>query len=579
MTYVALPDQGSSPQRQDGARPGEPIAIREKAAGKRVGKRERKRASPIGRLTERLLARVFWWYILDVCSAAASRSHSSTVFRSGKNSADTGTTWKPAAPYSWLRIRHVSREWRSIALAHPELSSQIFLTHPECVQDMLNRLGTATFSVYDAMLDYTTKNKDRVATSCKLVLAHADRIVHGSFTFVEEMFSEGYVVPYAKLYNAETLKLVSLPGASAPFLSNLHLPQLLQLSCSLPIHTLDAPSLRALSLVGSAGNTTTADELLTLLETGIPGLEELVLDLALAEDESWPHIHDETLEMAPWSSVTLPWLRQVRIRARYATTALHFLYRVVHSPATAVDLSFTHVSQSVHSYCDCLSTMLLDMIDGWSTLDDLPFCSLCIESSGNKPHGAFTLALSQHNLTLDGATHTCDAFFRLSADAAEPIDQTFFLAILPALPLDRITSAAIHTSGAFWHMLNWTELLHALPALEDLRLAYETHRGPWPRGGVRAHAGDDALVPRLRTLSVHEARVYHLDPSHSVPLAQFAQGIAARSELAQREGAPGVAVRVSRDAMVPWPRTVARSKVSRWISAILPSRAAGRVRR
>lgn len=45
-------------------------------------------------------------------------------------------------PYSWLKIRHVCRLWRAIALDTPTLSTKVVVSRPGCVEEMLRSSGT-----------------------------------------------------------------------------------------------------------------------------------------------------------------------------------------------------------------------------------------------------------------------------------------------------------------------------------------------------------------------------------------------------------------------------------------------------
>ncbi|GJE89292.1 hypothetical protein PsYK624_053890 [Phanerochaete sordida] len=579
MTYTNLPDSSSYnlPQARS-EQPGGSLGRKYKATVKSE-RRGHSSSFPIEQLSVDLLIRCLHWYIVGVCEAAARHSHSSKLFHleDGHILEDT----RGPAPYSWLAIRHVCRAWRKIALTYPQLSAHIFLTRPECVQDLLGRVGPVEITVYDASIEYNTKHRARVADSCSLILAHFAQVAHGRLCVMDDTLAKELSEALGdRSCNARSLALVftQLGIRQSPFPAGAHFPELRELSChnmALPNLALNAPRLRALRLTSDIGmNMLSADVLALLGSTS--GLEELVLDGILAESETWPHVHEVDPETARWHTVTLPTLRLLRVSTQYATTAMFFLHQVLHPATTALDISFASLGRDLHVYCDCLVAIVLDKIDAWLSLDKLPFRCLSLACTGTKHKGSFLLRLSQDDFNLDPSTPTREIpFFQLSSQGAEPVDQTFFVALVHALPLaDSITSASITQSGGYWHMLNWAELLTSLTQLEVLRLGYETHRGPARRAAPsrKISALDPAaLAPRLRLLAVSEARVSHLDPSHSVPLAQLAFALSARADSARRAGdTHGLVVQVERDGMLPWPR-LPQSKVSRWLGSLLPS--------
>ena len=91
----------------------------------------RKPVSLVERLPGELIAEIFLWCILSVCSAASRFSYSFPSDPPIPN-LDAALAISPT-PYSWLVIRHVCRAWREVALTYPQLSTHIFLTRPECI--------------------------------------------------------------------------------------------------------------------------------------------------------------------------------------------------------------------------------------------------------------------------------------------------------------------------------------------------------------------------------------------------------------------------------------------------------------
>lgn len=392
---------------------------------------------PILQLPEELLANIFYCYIIDICVAASFQSLS---FLPDDLLGAPADGYIPP-PYAWLKIRHVCHAWREIALNYPELSTHIFLTRPECVQDMLSRSGTLPLYIYDLSRNYTDDNQERVIASSKLVLKHLNRISRGRLIFLDNsMVEETQQAFQDRTCIASSLRLVFLefiPSVS-PISSSSRFPELRELSCykfnlvmsSVPLH---APRLQILNL-SECDEPTRADDLLAFL-AHIPTLEYLIIHLVLLEHDDWPHL-DETVPRNSEYRITLPNLRRLTIVSQHASTGLSFLNRITHPPNTSMELTFQTLSEGVHASCDCLLRLLQAKTSAWNEIEAPPMRNLSIACIGAPSDGTLSIELWK-----DGPKHPpseaftrSDPFFSLSIFCITCEQKHLLTSIVQALP-------------------------------------------------------------------------------------------------------------------------------------------------
>ncbi|EKM60247.1 uncharacterized protein PHACADRAFT_203493 [Phanerochaete carnosa HHB-10118-sp] len=520
-------------------------------AGRKRPERDTYPGLQIARLPEELLAEVFYWYILDVCIAAARCSYSSIAL-SVEESSYKHLFCAPK-PYSWIIIRHVCRVWRQVALTYPRLSTHIFLTRPECVEDLLSRAGTLPLHIYDPGFTYVRKNLDCVAASCRRVQTHIDRISHGTLILENSAANancQASVSP-AKICKAQSLRILFLSelfSASNTLPPDLHFPELQDLSCYNYAITALRPMLTALQLRTlklAHCNPIPASDLIALLGP-LQALEELVLDMAILTDEDWPHL-DGNASTELQHKITLPNLRALRLTDTCAATGLYFLHRIVRPPTTSLHLSFIWLSQVSHISCDCLSTLVFRMVDDWSHLEASPIRTLQMSgSSGASDYFNLRLWQTRQPVSRPDPPGTGSPFFQLSAQSGQ---RAVFAGLLRRLPLAGVKSALVLQWTVGWNVVDWETLFGAMPALEELALYYElvdTSRSP---RHVFAPRDTRALCPRLKVLHVHESHPRHAHCGHLhvpivpedlppdfVTLAHFGRGFALRGEHEKQTG-------------------------------------------
>ncbi|GJE89271.1 hypothetical protein PsYK624_053680 [Phanerochaete sordida] len=547
---------------------------------------------PVEQLPEELLAKIFLWHILDVCAATAAASHSFTFFRSDDDHLPITGRSSPA-PYSWLKIRHVCRAWRRVALAYPQLSTHIFLTRPECVLDLLDRSGALHLSIYDPSLDYTYANKENVAESCKLVLAHADRIRHGCLPLPDDLTIYEAQEAFSGTRGRTLCLRLMFTGygqTSSPFSSTADFPQLQELSCynyniTIPGHIPSTPHLRTLNLAGCF-DSIPADDLLILLGS-MPNLEQLSLDLVVVENGDWPHLDEPDLAVGKKHKASLPSLQRLRLCGRFATSSLFFLRQIEYPPSTSLDLCFWACSQAAHSRCSCLTTLLMAIADRWTGFDESPYHHLSLTCPSTKSEGSFHTQLwhADAESFVQECHNGTSNFFRMAFYSVDAEQRSAIYAFLHALPhLPQLRSANIAEWGVFWDTAPWVRLLGAMPALQKLNLMYEvprTHRYT-PLLDV------DALCPSLSELNVVESRMWRLTrrrrpaapadaPASGVTLADIAHGLASR-DMGEGEdkldAEAKLGVNFSSRAAIHWPRTLRRLQCTRfasWLEERLPT--------
>ena len=85
--------------------------------------------------------------------------------------------WPEVGPYTWIRVTHVCRYWRDVALASPLLWSDIVLTcDQECLETMLTRSQQVALSVQSYTSSCSGEACPAPIRSLRLVLMHLFRI-------------------------------------------------------------------------------------------------------------------------------------------------------------------------------------------------------------------------------------------------------------------------------------------------------------------------------------------------------------------------------------------------------------------
>ena len=507
----------------------------------------RQPAFPIMRLPGELIAEVFSWCILGVCSAASRFSFSVTngIFIPSFHNAFADSP----APYSWLVIRHVCRAWRQVALAYPQLSAHIFLTRPECVQDMLSRAGTLPLHIYDPSSPFVRSNLNDVVASSILAMRHLEHISYGSLIFRDDVGNVEQGLTRGKISIARSLHLMlwqhrDSPGFPIP---GFCFPELRDLSlCHVSISGIrgmfPVQHLRTLKLVQC--EPIAIDRLIALIKPA-QCLEELVLSRSMEARESWPHIYGSHSTANFRGGVVLPHLRHLHFFEKSAAAALFFLYHIVHPSSTTIHLTFNSFSQGAHADCECLLMMLLAKIDNWSESENASVQSMRLgvfDWDDMFKHLQVKLWRNRLPSTTLVDLSECDSpFFELVLGAGH---RAFFTGLLRRLPLAHVISASLVHNAIVWDVVDWEELLAVLPSVRELGLKYYTTGSPnLQLYQIEPHGSDGSdahiLCPRVEVLHIREEHwnTEPLDepivqelPQNALTLARLAQGLVARSE-------------------------------------------------
>lgn len=221
---------------------------------------------------------------------------------------------RTASPYHWLRITHVCRHWRELALGSPRFWSTIYLTHrSSCIDEMLARARQAPLTIRSTNVQVS---EDIV----KHVLQHLHRIVTFDLRLPPVLTELGDSVPAPLLQN---LVIRSNGGYRDMFPSgSANLLQRFFTACELPnLKSLDISgfsircwntallksTLTHLRLHGSAVlSTLTFDHVLDSLES-MPLLEELDIKDVL------PHMSENELPDEVTRVANLPNLRTLKV--------------------------------------------------------------------------------------------------------------------------------------------------------------------------------------------------------------------------------------------------------------------------
>ncbi|EKM60328.1 uncharacterized protein PHACADRAFT_23708 [Phanerochaete carnosa HHB-10118-sp] len=485
--------------------------------------------SPIARLPGEILAEAFCWHILAVCSAAERKLYPA---KDDFICPDVKPSYvSPPAPYSWLRIRHICRAWREVSLIYPELSTHIFLIHPECVQDLLSRSGTLPLHIYMSSSMFTYTQMSNVAASCGLLSAHFERIYYGSVPIPEDIV---YSQPQPLMGGISRLMVLELnfwkaSNPTSPIISNFTFPQLQRLTTRngtiAALRPMLVSHLRVLRLLQC--EPTSAENLLAILRP-MQHLEELVLSNTISGEADWRQVRDTYLPGLR-GTVDLPRLRLLSISERSALTGIPFLYCIAHPPSTAIRLSFKRLSSwhIRHGEGGCLLRLLSAKIDAWSDLDDPSLRSLRVGTSRGDLNFGVIVNVWRERLPLSALQNSPrdSTFFQISLDTDH---KTFMTGLLHRLPLADVTAALIVDSASLWDAVDWEQLLSHLRSVEELTLRYEVFYTV--QAEPRTARG---LCPQLQVLRIHECAVdkpyfavQQLPPNYA-RLAELARGIVA----------------------------------------------------
>lgn len=497
---------------------------------------------PIAGLPDELLAEVFSWYILAVCSAVQRYPHYTTQPVIDLYSPEPAEfIAPPLTPYSWIIIRHVCRAWRMVALTYPALSTRIFMTRPECVRDLLSRAGNLPLYIYLPSYTFQLLYRDDMVASCNLVLPHLGRISHASLLFPEESAYPGLQASQSGVSEARSLDLRFQEAWSvvSPFPSDCAFPELHSLSCHTAnitaLRNVFVPHLRTLELVNCSS--APVNTLLALLRT-MPGLEELVLDKVISGLEHWTQIHDICLSPQAPDRVALPHLRRISISAWSASEGLPILDRIEHPPSTAIDLHFHWLLiRGEHAGCDCVLRLLLAKIDAWRCLEDPAAQSLHVIANREQANFSIMLTLWRERLPLSSLPTSVgddSAFFRFSLSGYH---ETFIANVVRRLPLSNVKTALLKDEGFLWDVVKWEDMLASLSSVEELALFYEAieHEGAQLHEVIPRDT--HAFCPRLKVVRIRESQLDHSygvlrKPSPDrVTLAHLARGFAERNYL------------------------------------------------
>ncbi|EKM60311.1 uncharacterized protein PHACADRAFT_189449 [Phanerochaete carnosa HHB-10118-sp] len=445
--------------------------------------------SRIQDLPPELLAEIFYRYILLMLHTCA---------RVGDPS-----------PYAWLVIRHVCRAWRAVALAYPRLSSYIYQTRKlACVQDMLDRSGTAPLYVYDIEDD----RKQFSMEAQRQMLHHLDRIVSARIAVHDSIPTPN---PQGSQYPAVSiLKTVSIHAESNITLSDPlfpgwvfpHLQDFTGRKISLSsFRTLLPPGLRRLSL-NHCLPILLLDDLISLLKD-LHQLEELVV-----RDTFTVSVPFESKRgTLPFRhSATLQCLKLLEVRNHCHVRGSLLLRRLVYPRSASVRLSFIGSLEDPSYNSELLVNSFLARFN-FADCNPFIYCGECdrsidcplpqsmaivstIDEKLRVRLWTERLSLEELQAKSDTRDTACFCFDMTSPPAS------FLPAFLQRLPLTDIRSALLAEPG-ITGALPWRELFPLLPSLEGLSIQFA--RWPsleydiWKSAGYFVQDSPRSLFPAL----------------------------------------------------------------------------------
>ena len=470
---------------------------------------------PIDCLPPEILAQCFLWYIRIIYHLPDIPAHRLLP-----------------KPYAWLIIRHVCRRWRQVALTHPELSSYIWLTSAECVQNLLNSSGSMQLYVCESR----TPGSKASAETRSLVLDHFSRIVCGQFRFSRTipnpMPSPGSTAlpPQRGVSIARELQLSfwSIPVAPARMpwqvFTHYNFPYLENFSCTygslLPSSRMLGSSLRRLEL-HCCLHISTLDHLVVLLAR-LTQLEEFILRDAFRSYKT--SLDNMGAVIAPPYTALLPRLQTLQVVDDDCRSAAAVLARLVYPASTSISLRFLQVSkESSHEQMTEIFLSHLGRRKGVSgPFPSLSSASILIQAPTSVELYIWANRHPVHELREKRKTGD-SAFFSFCCPDA-PMD--FITALLA-----RATLAGVHTvllaEPVVSGLLSWDGVLASLLSVVELGLEYETFDNfdmgadatPFQATFEDKHGA--ALLPSLKNVRVWEWWHSHscLPPAEHHPLS------------------------------------------------------------
>ncbi|KAI0630511.1 hypothetical protein C8Q77DRAFT_1133458 [Trametes polyzona] len=261
----------------------------------------------VARLPPELLSEVFLHVTRDAYAIYQSSNH---------------LHYGAARFYAWVKVSHVCRSWREVALSTPRLWGHIILTKRSVVEDMLLRskraplsLSAAIFSskddrtrVLEQLMQETPRIKElRLSGPVCLLQDFCAKLTEPANNLDTLVLSDNASHTYPLLSN-NALSQTVFPG-KLPYLRTLEIRGLV-FDWTVPVLS---PTLTRLVLVGRMDSQSllgSFNQLLTVLDT-MPGLETLVLENAI------PRVSSEvTTWSTPQHTIALPQLHELTVHGQ-----------------------------------------------------------------------------------------------------------------------------------------------------------------------------------------------------------------------------------------------------------------------
>ena len=425
-----------------------------------------------------MLAEIFYIYILIIRQARTR-------------------TKNPPRPYAWLVIRHVCRAWRTVALDFPKLSTHIYVSSLDCIQDMLDHSGTMPLFVYDtcdSWWRYGIESQRRVFTQLDRILSAEIYSHNGTQDTVPQVSHS----PAVSIVRSLLIHFGPYYDRTSPLFTNYIFPDLRELachSCNLQsFYKLVPTSLRRFSICHGYP-TILLDDLVAFLHN-LPQLEELVVHQGF-DISDVPE--DRHRFLPPRQTAVLLHLTWLEVRDLSYMAGLHLLRRLVYPGLARVKLDFVRIFEQPPY--DFPADVLFSR---FHASDDTQPQSLSIISSRHECIRVCLWTERQSLEELRSGTHPPCFSFCLTNALAGSLTGIF----LCQLPLSHVETAYLAEPVANGE-LPWRDLFPLLSSTEEVSLSYEI----W--GGMdvaiwNSAANFERVVPRSLLPSLKIAKLYAL---------------------------------------------------------------------
>lgn len=413
-------------------------------------------------------------------------------------------------PYSWLKIRHVCRLWRAIALDTPTLSTRIVVSRPDCVEEMIRTSGTMPLHLISG--DQFSDTKETLAAYSRM-FSQFHRVHRATISLTNQLLEFLRSPRTLEAFDTSALEDMRINFLNVSYRDFRLAPSMLADSTFPALRTLRLHG-GELSLCASMFSSSlrnlylrfldyphSADRLLVYLE-GLRNLECLVVRECIEEENIDQFIN--TNVGAPHRSITFPKLRRLVLNEVLPDQLFQFFGHVIYPVDASVAIGHSFTSSRIT--LDIITRCLIEKLRGNLPRGNPP---TILRVTVDKDHSAAIRIKLWTTAGVNGGAVTEQnmdkPLLELFVSALNAREIPYMIQILCQLPISHVLDLRIsHVHLDDWL---WEQLFLALPALHSLTVEGERGAQSLPHGLVQS------VYPNLKTIH------YDLSWSRIPPLA------------------------------------------------------------